>query len=104
MIKFQDLWEKPPKFQLRINKRKTRTTSPKRLPIKKAKKAEKFAALDKEFNTKMRPRKIEYEMKQKELEMELHRLEEEGALKLQYEKEALDARVSGSDDGAAPSK
>ena len=35
--------------------------------------------------------------------MELHRLEEEGALKLHYEKEALDARDSGSDDGAAPS-
>ena len=70
---------------------------------KRAKKAEKLAALDKEFNTNMRLRKIEYEMKQKELEMELHRLEEEGALKLQYEKEALDARDSGSDDGAAPS-
>ena len=56
---------------------------------KKAKKAEKLAALDKEFNTKMRLRKIEYEMKQKELEMELHRLEEEGALKLQYEKKPL---------------
>ena len=51
----------------------------------------------------MRLRKIEYEMKQKELEMELHRLEEEGALKLQYEREFLDARDSGSDDGAAPS-
>ena len=50
---------------------------------KKAKKAEKFAALDKEFNTKMRLRKTEYEIKQKELEMELHRLEEEGALKQQ---------------------
>ena len=35
--------------------------------------------------------------------MELHRLREEGALKLQYEKEALDARASGSGDGAAPS-
>ena len=70
---------------------------------KKAKKAERLAALDREFNTKMRLRKIEYEMKQKELEMELHRLEEECALKLQYEKEALDARDSGSDDGAVPS-
>ena len=65
---------------------------------KRAKKAEKLAALDKEFNTKMRLRKIEYEMKQKELEMELHRLEEEGALKLQYEKEALDARDSSIRD------
>ena len=65
---------------------------------KRAKKAEKHAALEKEFNSKMRLRRIEFEMKQKEIEMELHRLEE-GALKLQYEKEALDARDSGSDDG-----
>ena len=50
----------------------------------------------------MRLRKIEYEMKQKEIELELHHLEEEGALKLQYKKEALDARDSGSNDGAAP--
>ena len=70
---------------------------------KKAKKTEKLAALDKEFNTKCVWEKLKYEMKQKELEMELHRLEEEGALKLQYEKEALDARDSGADDGAAPS-
>ena len=54
---------------------------------KRAKNAEKLVALDKEFNTKMRLRKIEYEMKQKEIELELHHLEEEGALKLQYEKE-----------------
>ena len=40
-------------------------------------------------------------MKQKELQMELHRLEEEGAVRLQYEKETLDARDPGSDDGAA---
>ena len=70
---------------------------------KRAKKAEKLAALDKEFNTKVRLRKIEYDMKQKELEMELHRLEEEMNLKPKYEKEALDARDSGSGDGAAPS-
>ena len=69
---------------------------------KKAKKAEKLAALGKEFNSMMRLRRIEFEMRQKEIEMELHRLEE-GALKLQYEKEALDARDSGSDDGAASS-
>ena len=50
----------------------------------------------------MRLTRIEYEIKQKELEMELHRLEE-GALKLQYEKEALDARDSVSDYGAANS-
>ena len=49
----------------------------------------------------MRLRKIEYDMKQKELDMELHRLEEEMTLKLEYEKEALDARDSGSEDGAA---
>ena len=41
---------------------------------KKAKKTEKLAALDKEFNTKMRLRKFEFEKKQKLLEMELHRL------------------------------
>ena len=51
----------------------------------------------------MRLRKIEYEMKQKELEVDLYRWEEEGELKLQFEKEALDARDSGSDDGAPPS-
>ena len=68
---------------------------------KRAKKVEKLAALVKEFNTTMRLRNIEYNMKQKELEMELHRLEEEMTLKLEYEKEALDARDSGSEDGAA---
>ena len=68
---------------------------------KKTKKAEKLAALDKEFSSKMRLRKIEYEMKQKDVEMELHRLEKELTLKLEYEKKALDARDSGSDDGVA---
>ena len=34
-------------------------------------------SLDKEFNSKMQLRKIDYDMKQKELEMELHRLERE---------------------------
>ena len=67
---------------------------------KKAKKAEKPAALDKEFNSRMRLRKIEYEMKQKDVEMELLRLEEELTLKLEYKKEALDARDSASDDDA----
>ena len=33
--------------------------------------------------------------------MQLHRWEEEGALKLKYEKEALDARDCVSDDGAS---
>ena len=50
----------------------------------------------------MRLKKIEFELKRKELEMEMQLLEE-GALKLEYEKEALDARASGSDDSAAPS-
>ena len=103
MIRYQDLWEKPPKFQLIINKKKNQDNESKASSDKRAKKAEKLAALDKEFNTNMRLRKIEYELKQKELEMELHRLEEEAALKLQYEKEAVDARDSGSGDGAAPS-
>ena len=49
----------------------------------------------------MRLRKIEYNSKQKNNEMELHRWEEEGALKLKYEKEALDVRDCVSDDGAS---
>ena len=48
-------------------------------------------------------KKIEFELKRKELEMEMQHFEEEGALKLEYEKEALDARASGSDNSAAPS-
>ena len=51
----------------------------------------------------MRLKKIEIELKRKELEMETQLFEEEGALKLEYEKEALDARASDSDDSAAPS-
>ena len=35
--------------------------------------------------------------------MEMQLFEEEGALKLGYEKEALDARASDSDDSTAPS-
>ena len=35
--------------------------------------------------------------------MEMQLFEEEGALRLEYEKEALDARASDSDDSAAPS-
>ena len=48
-------------------------------------------------------RKIDFEMKRKELDMEMQLFEKEGALKLEYEKEALDARASDSDDSAAPS-
>ena len=51
----------------------------------------------------MRLKKIEFELKRKELEMEMQLFEEEGALKLEYEKEALDARASDSDESAAPS-
>ena len=69
---------------------------------KRAKKAEKLAALEKDFAAKMRLKKIEFELKRKELEMEMQ-LFEEGALKLEYEKEALDARASDSDESAAPS-
>ena len=43
-------------------------------------------------------------MKQTQLEMELHRLEREGALKLQQEKVAVDARHSSSEDGSALSR
>ena len=50
----------------------------------------------------MKLKKIEFELKRKELEMEMQ-LFEEGALKLEYEKEALDARAPDSDDSAAPS-
>ena len=70
---------------------------------KQAKKAEKLAALEKDFASKMRLKKIEFELKRKELEMEMQLFEEEGAHKLEYEKEALDARAPDSDDGAAPS-
>ena len=70
---------------------------------KRAKKAEKLAALEKEFASKLRLKKIKFELKRKELEMEMQLFEEEGALKLEYEKEALDARASDSDDSAAPS-
>ena len=70
---------------------------------KRAKKTEKLAALEKDFAAKMRLKKIEFELKRKELEMEIQLFEEEGALKLEYEKEALDARASDSDESAAPS-
>ena len=50
----------------------------------------------------MRLKKIEFQLKRKELEMEMQLFEEEGALKLEYEKEAVDARASDSDDSAAP--
>ena len=48
-------------------------------------KLEKLAVLEKEFNCKMHLRRVEFEMKQKDLEMELHCLEKEGALKLEIE-------------------
>ena len=51
----------------------------------------------------MRLKKIEFELKKTELEMEMQLFEEEGALKLEYEKEALDAGASDSDDSAARS-
>ena len=69
----------------------------------RAKKSEKLAALEKDFASKMRLKKIEFKLKRKELEMDLQLFDEEGALKLEYEKEALDARASDSDDSAAPS-
>ena len=50
----------------------------------------------------MRLKKIEFELKRKELEMEMQLFEEEGALKLEYKKDALDARASVSDESAAP--
>ena len=58
---------------------------------KRAKKAEKLAALEKDFASKIRLKKIEFELKRKELEMEMQLFEKEGALKLEY------------DDSAAPS-
>ena len=68
---------------------------------KSEKKAEMLAVLEKEMNSKMRLRKIESEMKQWYLEMKLHHLQEEGVLKLEFEKEAPDTRDFASDDGAA---
>ena len=70
---------------------------------KRAKKAEKLAALEKDFASKMRLTKFEFKLKSKEFEMEMQLFEEEGALKLEYEKEALDERASDSHDSAAPS-
>ena len=70
---------------------------------KRAKKAEKLAALEKDFAAKMMLKKIEFELKRKELEMEMQIFEEEDALKLEYKKEALYARASDSDENEAPS-
>ena len=70
---------------------------------KRAKRAEKLAPLEKDFAAKMRLKEIEFELKRKELELEMQLFEEEGALKMEYEKEALDARTSDSDESAAPS-
>ena len=71
--------------------------------INELKKQKNFAVLEKDFASKMTLKKTEFELKRKELEMEMQLFEEEGALKLEYEKEALDARASDSDDSAAPS-
>ena len=49
----------------------------------------------------MRMKKIEFELKRKELKTEIQ-LYEKAALKLESEKEALDARASDSDDSATP--
>ena len=49
----------------------------------------------------MRLRKIKYELKQNNREMEMHSLEDEGGLKLEDEKEAPDARKSDSSDDSA---
>ena len=70
---------------------------------KRAKKAEKLLALEKVFESNMRLKKFEFELIRKEHEMEMQLFEEEGALKLEYEKEALDARAWDSDYSAAPS-
>ena len=50
---------------------------------KRAKKAEKLAALENNFASKMSLKKIEFELKRKEPEMEMQLFEEEGALKLE---------------------
>ena len=70
---------------------------------KRAKRAEKPSALEEDFALKMRLKKTEFEFKRQEFEMEVQLFEEEGALKLEYDKEALDARASDSDDSAATS-
>ena len=70
---------------------------------KRAENAEKLAALEKDFASKMRLKEIEFELKRKKLEIEIQFFEEEGALKLEYKKEALDARTSDSDDSSASS-
>ena len=51
----------------------------------------------------MRLKKIKFQLKRKELEKQMQIFEEEGALKLEYEKEALETRALDSDDNAAPS-
>ena len=65
------------------------------------KNTDELATLENDFHSKMRLRKIVNEMRQNNLEMELHRLKEESALKLKYDRETFDARESGFDDGAA---
>ena len=49
----------------------------------------------------MRLKKIDLELKKKELEMDMQIFEEEYALNLEYKKEAHTARTSDSDDSAA---
>ena len=81
----------------------TRATIQRRPLKNELKRQKKLAALEKDFESKMRLKKIEFELKRKELELEMQLFEEEGALKLEYEKEALDTRVSDSDESASPS-
>ena len=50
---------------------------------KRAKNAENFAALEKNFASKMRLRKIEFELKRKEFEMGMQLFDDQGALKLE---------------------
>ena len=74
-----------------------------RPPLMNALKSRKACGSRKVCGSKMRLKKIDFELKRKELEMEVKLFEEEGALKLEYEKEALDVRAPNSDDRAAPS-
>ena len=69
----------------------------------KSKKAEKVAALEKDFSSNLLLKRIEFEMKRKELELELQVFEENGVLILEYQKEALDINDFDSEDDAAPS-
>ena len=59
---------------------------------------QKPAALEKEHNTKMSFRKTEIDLKLKEIEIELHLLKEQCALKAKYKKETPGAGDSSFDD------